>query len=406
MNRVLEIATVSILGTLMFAPKLTTLFVLIWLVLYIIQIIRTKSKFKTNRALMILPVFYMIYVIGLFYTEDFAYANMDLGSKLSLVIFPIVYSFPLKFDLKFIAKGFVLACLASGIASIVDSILLYQSTPELGQSAFYGSYLGFKVHTTYLSWYYTTAIVFIAYYWMKKERLFNTITDIISVLFFLPFLYFLTSFAGLLLFVLIVGISILWLIAKKKGKKLALISVLGVMVLSIGVYFVPFINKEVDRGMSEFSEAFNNRTEYRLQNKSETESFKARALLWSVASELIVEEPMGFGTGDGKNTFVEKCKSYDLAVGHKGLNPHNQYFQTTLAVGAIGLVLLFGLILVLLQFAIEKRHFLLFVLVVGMAFHALFESILELQSGIVFFCLLTCIFINDTRTNWTDLKNG
>lgn len=406
MSRVVEIATLAIFGTLMFFPKLTTLFVLIWVVVYVINIFKSKSKFKVSRALIIMPLFYLIYVVGLSYTEDFAYANMDLGSKLSLVIFPLVFSFPTKLNLKFIAKGFVLICIASGLASVIDSAILYSANPELGKSSFYGSYLGYEVHTTYLSWYYTTSIVFTAYYWMKKERVFNTAVDVINVLFFLPFLYFLTSFAGLLLFIVITGITILWLVAQRKGRKKALIALLGVGLLSALMYFVPFVKNEVDRGLSEFSTAFNNPNDYRAKNKAETESFKARALLWSVASELIIEKPMGYGSGDGKNTFVEKCKSYDLAVGHKGLNPHNQYFQTTLAVGAIGLVLLFALILIQLQFALEKKHYLLFILVIGMSFHALFESVLELQSGIVFFCLLTCVFINDTRTNWTDLKNG
>ena len=67
------------------------------------------------------------------------------------------------------------------------------------------------------------------------------------------------------------------------------------------------------------------------------------------------------------------------------LNPHNQYFQTAIEVGMVGLFFLLAIIFFGLYYAILNKNWLLLFILISLAFNCLFESILQRQSGIVFY---------------------
>ncbi len=71
-----------------------------------------------------------------------------------------------------------------------------------------------------------------------------------------------------------------------------------------------------------------------------TESASQRIDVWKIATRQSIKHfPMGVGTGDATDTMVEQ---YKVLGYHKlyedRLNPHNQYLQTFLAVGILGLL--------------------------------------------------------------------
>jgi len=67
------------------------------------------------------------------------------------------------------------------------------------------------------------------------------------------------------------------------------------------------------------------------------------------------------------------------------LNAHNQYLQTMITLGIIGLiVLLLNLILPAL-YSMEQKHYLYLVFLILIGFNLLFESMLETQAGVVFY---------------------
>jgi O-antigen ligase len=399
LKKAVEIALILILASLLFLPKFVTITTILFAVLYIIQAIRSKTHFQLNWPLLMMPLFYIAYLFGLINTADFGYASMDLGSKLTLVLFPLLFSFPLKLDTKFILKVFVLLSIGSGIACLIDSVLLMIEKPEMNTYyIFKGGFLAFAVHTTYLTWYYTLAIFIILKGVIYNEKLFKGWQSVLIVLFLAPFLFYLGSFAGLLFSFVTVVILVLLIMKKRFGKKGLFLSFGFMLLFLLGAFFVPFVNHEFKRGVSEFSEAFSDKETYYSENKNQTESFKARALLWSVAVTEISNNPMGFGTGDGKNEFVKATQSHDLEVGKNKLNPHNQFFQTTLAIGVIGLLLLLVMLGVQLKYGYTKKSLLLMFFVLSLGFNMLFESMLELQSGIVFYTLVICLLINQVMS--------
>lgn len=402
MKKAVEIALILILASLLFLPKFVTITTILFAVLYIIEAISSKARIEFNWALMMMPLLYVAYLFGLINTVDFGYASMDLGSKLTLVLFPLLFSFPLKLNTTFVLKAFVFLCIGSGIACLIDSVLLMIEKPEMNTYyIFKGGFLAFAVHSTYLTWYYTLAIFIILKGVIYDEKLFKGWQSIFMVLFLTPFLFYLGSFAGLLFSFVTIVLTVLLIMKKKYGKKGFYLS-FGFMVLFFAsAFFVPFVNHEFKRGVSEFSEAFTDKEAYYSENKNQTESFKARALLWSVAATEIRENPMGFGTGDGKNEFVKAAQSHDLEVGKKKLNPHNQYFQTTLAIGVVGLFLLFLMLGMQLRYGFKNKSILVVFFVFSLGFNMLFESMLELQSGIVFYTLVICLLLNEVMSRKT-----
>ena len=160
-----------------------------------------------------MPIFYLLYVIGLINTEDFAYAGMDLTSKLSLIVFPVIFSFRSNFDLKFIWKGLILIGVTSLLVSIVDSYYVMQSDSTLKWKAFTGSHLGYKIHTTYLSWFFTLLIVVLTHFNLNKKQIFNRAVDWFLIFVFIAHVVLLNSFAGILLLPIVAclfGLSILY----------------------------------------------------------------------------------------------------------------------------------------------------------------------------------------------------
>ena len=101
---------------------------------------------------------------------------------------------------------------------------------------------------------------------------------------------------------------------------------------------------------------------------------------------VIKQNPIG-GVGAG-DVVDQLSKEYDKEIPNSNVvSPHNQFMDTLMATGIIGLVLL--LIMLVLPFiqAVRDRNYLQLVFVVIIIVCALTESILERQMGLYFFCL-------------------
>jgi O-antigen ligase len=94
---------------------------------------------------------------------------------------------------------------------------------------------------------------------------------------------------------------------------------------------------------------------------------------------------MGVGTGNWKSHFnlrySQKGASFAAAHSHPA---HNAYLQILVEWGWIGLFALLALLLAGFKRALELNDLFFLMFVVGVSFHFIFESMLELQQGLVF----------------------
>ena len=112
---------------------------------------------------------------------------------------------------------------------------------------------------------------------------------------------------------------------------------------------------------------------------------------WSVTGSTVRKSLLviGVGTGDVMPELKSYYKDMNLMSAYdQQLNAHNQFFQTTIALGVMGLLVLIALLVCSLVLAWRSHAWrsLLFLIVTGG--HFLTESVLEKQAGTLFFGLL------------------
>jgi O-antigen ligase len=132
----------------------------------------------------------------------------------------------------------------------------------------------------------------------------------------------------------------------------------------------------------------------KIVNNKETSS-GIRYILWNTSNKLIEKSNyLGYGIGD-----VQEVLSQQLALdgfvilAKENYNAHNQFLQTGLGTGLLGVSLFLFSFFYFIRIFIKRKNpeaivFFLFFLSVF-----LFESVLERQNGIIIYSFLTCMFI-------------
>jgi O-antigen ligase len=122
---------------------------------------------------------------------------------------------------------------------------------------------------------------------------------------------------------------------------------------------------------------------------------QARLILWTTSSEIISAHPLGVGISGLDIEMSRKFHQlgfHELAAKH--WNPHNQFLQITAELGWLGLLLFSGILFGLARLAWQRKDLLLGFVVTSLFFNSLFESMLQRQSGIIFYLLFLSAFIS------------
>jgi hypothetical protein len=119
---------------------------------------------------------------------------------------------------------------------------------------------------------------------------------------------------------------------------------------------------------------------------AEIESNTARLYAWHLSTDEISKHPFGVGTGDIHDVMVARYTSEGLhTLAEKGLNPHNNYLQIALALGIPALLWFLFSLLYPLPAIIKHQDWIYAFFLMSIALHLLVESVLEKQSGVLFF---------------------
>ncbi|MHA7942480.1 O-antigen ligase family protein [Formosa sp. 3Alg 14/1] len=117
-----------------------------------------------------------------------------------------------------------------------------------------------------------------------------------------------------------------------------------------------------------------------------------RIMKWNSALRRIKNSPVfGYGVGDGKNELLEQYKRDKFYLGfYNKYNAHNQYLDTVLCLGFIGLIILLLIIFYAYKYAVNSMSLFLITNIFTVGF--LTESILYRQWGIMAFSFLLVMF--------------
>jgi len=360
-----------------------------------------KEHYRQTKALWI-PVLLFV-VLGL---ETVFSENLNLGSKflfhqLGLFIFPIFVPFLIhKFrdKLKTMAIVFIVGVFFTAIYLLAFAFyrsfqwvdgswqLMHFTYPLANMSHFYAithgysyfTYIGLSVfmHNGYFALYILIALI-VLYYQLGKYTFFSwqKIGLIIITSYLMLIFVLLMSRAVTLAFFVAFIIGIVYsLIRNKSWIKNSLILAIGFM---LALLILQFNGRFGD----------NKPEEAKIEQNANVKD--DRMIIWEISLELISKKwLMGYGTGDYR---IEMLKAYEKG-GYEELkarkaNSHNQFFETSLQTGIIGLFLLLLMFLALIYKGVKLKKVEIVQISVAIFIAFFFESMLLRISGVYIFAL-------------------
>jgi O-antigen ligase len=381
-------------------------FVILWA---ISRILETVSNHKDKdyqlpvprKELILIALFLVLFfweAVGLLYYENLSNGLNNVFSRLSLLIFPLLFVFPGRqiinrgnVLLRFFAGGttlFIIFCLfyaAFRSVSFAGGQIIINTHPPEGHwfSYFYAPYFSVFQHPSYVAMFVILSIwIVLNTIFSESSKKLQKVLWIISGIILLTSIYFLSCRSGFL--VLFISFPIYFLF-KERSKRKFIYAVTILVFLLTGGFLIVRTNERVKIILEQISDgSFNEKV-----------AGDSRILIWKSSINIIRNSPLiGVGIGDVRDELMKeysKMGNEDLLLNR--YNAHNQFLEVTLEGGLIGLAILVLILGYMTYYAISERNLLygLFIVLIFIFFQ--FESVLYRFAGVSFFSLFSFLLI-------------
>lgn len=360
----------------------------------------SKWKFiSNNKIICVLPVMYLLYLIGMIYSDNTNYGWQKIETKFGLIFFPIFLSTfrSIKWgeNYSYYIKTYIYSILVTSTFCILRSMALFlyelycrdhnillDEYPYTNY--FFSSYLAYFMHYGYYAMYVNVAIIFLYDFMLSSEKKHLYLLGIWGLSLFVLLLY---SKAGMIANFIIHLVFVIRLIRKGLHNVFFIIVASVVLLGYILFNYIPYTKERI--------RIILNSLQTRDLDPNSTESTQLRIFAWKASIDLIKQNPvLGYGTGDVNDVLLNKYneKKYYGALS-KQINAHNQYLQTLLSIGLIGLMPLLVFFLWYLYVGIKFQNIpiMLFSIITLLAYA--FESYLETQVGVFFTSIFPFLFL-------------
>lgn len=382
----LELVLAGFFFVLINASKLAGPYILLMVLVILINYVRKTISFQLNKFSLLFAMLYCAYAIGIIWTENMDQATKYLENKAVFILFPFLFSFrkPTGFAMKPIYWGLILATLVSfgyGIYIGIPCYIQHFSFPY----CFLKSHLSPHMHPTYMSVFALLSMV--SAYFLYKEGSIKRVSFFGLIGLLVLYTLLLMSLAGLLSIVVFGAILFLVYLKNKFSVKVMVgFTLLAISLLALLIFKTPFIRDDINETARTTERYFESPQKFIQQLSDSPSSSETRLVMWSITWEEITAHPFGVGTGNvaiylGKNIRSKGNPSF----ADKEYNPHNQFLQTQLEIGVFGLIILLLITFGGVVYSVKKRSVVLIVLFSSLLLNSLFESMLQLQAGIIFY---------------------
>jgi len=358
--------------------------------LSIIELTRRKTNYfdKNNVVLLFFISYFLVEIIGMFYTKNLYFGIKDIESKLLFLIGSLII-IAIKFSenqiLKFL-KFYVIGINLSLIYLMGMCFINYRETLIIPK------YIDFSIlmHPTYFSFCLLIAGIIILEFHNKIVN--NSFFKIVLLIFISIGIILTDSKAGLICyFITLIFFSVKYILKLKLKVK--------IIFFCLSIFASLFLVNQLSK--SRFTELFSQlQTTNKFNNYTGSyNSTEIRIIIWRSAKNVIKENLiMGTGTGDIKDELIKQFKKTNFINGiEKEYNFHNQFLQI---IGTFGIILGFPLILIYLKMFYnlikEKKMFFSF-LTLMFIINFLFESFLETKAGIETFVIFNTIYFSTNK---------
>ncbi|MFN4298720.1 MAG: O-antigen ligase family protein [Thermaurantimonas sp.] len=383
----------------MILPENTTALVLVLFLLTTFWLfINKKILFSFDRYHIPFIALYLVYFISSFYSENVEEAKQKLAIKVPLVFLPFVMNLYLKnvdqnVKFKILRNLVILFALSTpyflsvGLYRSLKSGSLYYTYPETGEIiSTYFTYVGLSewvIHPAYLSIWVGSVFILSLFLLLNNYK---KIFYVIASLSLFTLLILLQSRMNILAFLALFFITFVFYLIRKYSFKLNLFILLGIAMLGSTLYRIA--PESIKGRFSDLSSL-----KYNIEAETFQEGFNGitiRLAEWKCALQEIAKRPFfGSGIGDARFDLENSYLRNNFKYGYREkFNAHNQFIETTIATGLLGLTALLGIFVysIFYSYHCKKWHALLVLLYIFLCF--LTESYLERQWGVVFFSFI------------------
>jgi O-antigen ligase len=403
LNKKIAIYLAGIIAFLIpISPTLLSLAVALFVLNWIISPEKSIRliQYKGQLPFLFSILFYISYGIGMCYTTNVNEGLSSLETKFSFFILPIVflkYKTELTDKLVLYLRIFILSCtinalICFGFAAFrffkPELVVLYGIPYDLGAGYFYYNELSHFFHPSYIAMYCVFALFALVHINQTKllPNTFNSPKWLNGVVGFILtfFVLLLSSKAGWIgLFGFFTYLFVLLIKNKQTLKGIILMLCLAGGFYFFNINYTPKFSARIPK-LSVIKDALNNDG---TKPTNSSDGNGSRVLVWKAAIDLFKQHPViGVGTGDAKDKMLEMYKQKGMQSEYESqLNSHNQYLNTAVALGLIGVSILLLCFASSFYFAFKDKNFLLLVFVSLAGMNFLFESMLERQAGVIFF---------------------
>ena len=342
----------------------------------------------TTVLLWLIPIFHLLYLNSV---NTYWY---KLEVKLSLIFIPIIVLIAIELKreifytfLKVFIVGGIIAVIICLIISICNFYFLNNTR------AFTYQNLSYFHHPSYFAMYLNFIVGILYYHLISPIKSFNINRPLtyILILLFTFFIILISSKTGWISNILITTLFVIFSIKRKSFNKINFGFLLAI-ILSFLIIF-----KTVPSVKSRSNSLINYISHNIFETDKKTRSFSSsatRIIAWKCSLELISQKTM-FGYGEGLSS-VELNKLYKnkdyKQLENKNLNSHNQFLQCFIDHGLIGGCTIIFFTIIMLFKSLKTKDYLYSLFLILITINFLTESMLETQSGVVFFAVFNTLF--------------
>lgn len=367
-----------------YSKGVTVFFALAFLTM-VIQVFSGARKIEWSSfngwAFVMYGIFTVFLLSGIWNDWNHKSAMAEIETKISYLAFPLLFLFTsnsIFHSLKRFQWALVSGCVFFALICHVHAVLGFFET-GLWEEFVYGR-LSWTFHPTYLGFFYLLSMVFLCGEFLDSTNKKKSNLLLLGIVFFSLETAFMASRAGFLALFLFYAIFVFYVFRNGKNRRKAILVICSSMI-SFCLLFFSFspISGRAKEAVENSNSISTTTKEEKVASTSE------RLVSWQTAWEIGRDYPLGVGTGNWKSHFNERYLSKGAVFAASHSHPaHNAYLQILVEWGWLGLLTLLSLLFAGLRRAWKMNDLFFLVFVLGVSFHFIFESMLELQQGLVF----------------------
>jgi len=348
---------------------------------------------------------FLLQIIAILYTNNMQTGWINMRIKTGLLITPLAICCTAYINTDTQKKLLSHYCLILFLATcycICVSFLHYRETKDSSIFFYHALVSPLNQHAVYFSLLIMIGLIFLLESISKSEFIFNRFFHFFLILYFSIFLFLLSSKLVIVFYLFYLVYYFITLLQKNKMNQKA---ITGLFILCIALASFVFA---VRNPISErFYEIIKGDIKIVTQSKFDKGDYfnglQFRLLQWKFVGEILKENNRwwpGVSPGDSQDLLNEKYISKNMYTGDpesgsRGYliyNTHNQFLETLLQNGIIGLVVLLIICFSLLKMAVQKKSRMTSFVVLLLFAWLFTESAFETQYGILIFTFFPLFF--------------